>query len=333
MNNNSKNITSEELVERYIYAVTKRMSKETRDDIANELRSLIDDMLAERFGDDTTVENVKEVLTELGTPLELFEKYNSGNNTRNCLIGGEHYQVYKSILPIVSFAIIFGMILAVIIKMIVSPQSGTWYQIVFKFGDSILSAYVSVYMFLTVLFELLYMLDIKVSRSDNLDKLPPVPTKDKSIKKMQPICMMCFIVVFLVVFLAAPEIIGGFIENGEFITMLNISAIRNAWIMIIMFAVCGVGREIVKLLECSYNKKVMMTTLITNIASGVLAACWLLNVKIINDEFMANIGTMFTDNKSFMTTMFSSFQYYLLGAIIFALVLDLSMAITKYRKV
>ena len=40
-----------DLIERYIYAVTKRLPQKVQKDISDELRTLIDDMLAERCGD------------------------------------------------------------------------------------------------------------------------------------------------------------------------------------------------------------------------------------------------------------------------------------------
>ena len=42
------NMQSQELIERYIYAVTRHIRKEEREDIAKELRSIIADMLEER---------------------------------------------------------------------------------------------------------------------------------------------------------------------------------------------------------------------------------------------------------------------------------------------
>lgn len=37
-----------DLIERYVYAVTKNMSSKTRHDIADEIRSIIDDMLEDQ---------------------------------------------------------------------------------------------------------------------------------------------------------------------------------------------------------------------------------------------------------------------------------------------
>ena len=75
-----------DLIERYIYAVTKRMPENTKNDVSDELRGLIDDMLCERCGDVIPGDkDVRIVLTELGTPQELYEKYNNSICSKNCV--------------------------------------------------------------------------------------------------------------------------------------------------------------------------------------------------------------------------------------------------------
>ena len=82
-----------DLIERYIYAVTKRLPQKVQKDISDELRTLIDDMLVERCGELVPEEkDIRVVLTELGTPEELYEKYNPDN--KKCLIGSPYYSTY-----------------------------------------------------------------------------------------------------------------------------------------------------------------------------------------------------------------------------------------------
>lgn len=58
-----------DLIERYIYAVTKRMPNKYKKDVSDELRTLIEDMLDERCGNLTKSEkDIQVVLTKLGTP-------------------------------------------------------------------------------------------------------------------------------------------------------------------------------------------------------------------------------------------------------------------------
>lgn len=65
-----------EWIERYIYAVTKRLPESQREDVASELRSLIEDMLDERKQSEAaTAQEIEEVLMELGHPSLLAQKY------------------------------------------------------------------------------------------------------------------------------------------------------------------------------------------------------------------------------------------------------------------
>lgn len=86
------------LIERYVYDVTRRLPEKDREDVKKELRANIYDMLPEGAGD----EAVKKVLYELGSPASLAEKY----RTRpRYLISPAYFDEYitalKWILPLV----------------------------------------------------------------------------------------------------------------------------------------------------------------------------------------------------------------------------------------
>lgn len=87
----------QELIERYIYAVTRHMKKDEREDVAKELQSIIEDMLLERCSEEEPNEaTVKDVLNELGNPSDLYEKYSVDG--KDYLIGAPYYGVYKSVM-------------------------------------------------------------------------------------------------------------------------------------------------------------------------------------------------------------------------------------------
>ena len=103
-----------DLIERYIYAVTKRLPGKTREDVARELRTLIEDMLKERCGEVTPSDkDIRVVLTELGTPNELYEQY-AGDGKR-CLIGPPYYTTYVFVMKIVLICVAFGMTLSAVL--------------------------------------------------------------------------------------------------------------------------------------------------------------------------------------------------------------------------
>lgn len=90
--------TNKNLIERYVFDVTRRLPEKDREDVKKELRANIYDMLPENAND----EAVKKVLYELGSPASLAEQYRSHPRY---LISPAYYDEYvralKWILPLV----------------------------------------------------------------------------------------------------------------------------------------------------------------------------------------------------------------------------------------
>ena len=80
-------------IQRYIYDVTKRLDEKQREDISKELEANIYDMLGENQSD----ENIKQVLTELGSPAKMAMNYKEPMY----LISPELFDDYKHVLVIV----------------------------------------------------------------------------------------------------------------------------------------------------------------------------------------------------------------------------------------
>lgn len=332
-----------DLIERYIYAATKRLPEKIKNDVSEELRTLIDDMLTERCGELVPEEkDIKVVLTELGTPEELYEKYNPDN--KKCLIGPPYYSTYKYVLKIVMICTIFGMLLANIISGRFNFSESYSIENIVSFSASFIASFITdaiisigmEFAFVTALFTFFGYKNIKIDTTSNLDDLPPVPKKNEKISKVESIIGIGISVVFLVVFLAAPQIfcvihLG---ETREVTPIFNVDTIRSTWYIIVMFSVAGIIREIVKLIEGRYSKKVMITTVTADIISALLSVWWLMNDKIMNPKFADNISNVFDseNNSQFIINIFSNFQYFFLGIIILALMLDMAETIIKYIK-
>ena len=69
-----------EIIERYIYAIKRRLPGKMSDDIATEIESLLYDELEEKFGNKETYtkEEIEEVMIEMGDPREVAERYRGG---------------------------------------------------------------------------------------------------------------------------------------------------------------------------------------------------------------------------------------------------------------
>lgn len=91
------------LVENYIYEVSRRLSGREKEDILQELRANIYDMLP----DDATDEQVKEVLNQLGDPAMFASQYPSGQRYLiSPMIYDEYVTAVKWIVPL------FALVLA-----------------------------------------------------------------------------------------------------------------------------------------------------------------------------------------------------------------------------
>ena len=85
-----------ELIDRYVHAVARKLPSAGRDDVARELRATIDDMLEARGARDD--DDVRAVLAELGDPKDLAAGYRNG---LGYVIGPEVYGPFVETLRVI----------------------------------------------------------------------------------------------------------------------------------------------------------------------------------------------------------------------------------------
>lgn len=320
-----------DMIERYIYAVTKRMKAKVREDVSMELRSLIDDMLQERCGDETPTEkDIRVVLTELGTPQELYTKYDEDKD--KCLIGQPYYSTYKFVLKIALCGILGGLAVACLIQQLMEPQPillalGEWFSMTCE-------ALVCAFAFVTIVFAVMQRKGMKVGESFSLDELPAVPKKKQKLSVGECIFNIAFIAVFLVLFLAAPQVFCAFdTVSGTAIPVFSAEVIRGSWYLLLAFGLVGVIRESVKLLERQFNKRVFLTVAGTNVLSAGIAVWWLSGADILNSTFLGHLEGYFVEAPKVFEMIFANFNRFLLVVILLALVFDTVEATVKtFRK-
>lgn len=183
------------LIERYVYDVTKRLPEAQRSEVSMELKANIEDMLAE----DHSEENIKKVLIELGNPRILATNY---RQKPRYLISPEWMDDYLQTLKIV--IVVFASITLVfsLIENIMNPESENIIGIIFEvffsvIGEIIQSAF-SAFAIVTLIFA-----GISTSqRNDkcmqwNPDKLPELPKENvKKISKVESIIGLTLSIIF-----------------------------------------------------------------------------------------------------------------------------------------
>ena len=322
-----------DLIDRYIYAVTKHMKSAMKKDVAAELETIIQDMLEERCEDVIpTGHDIKVVLTELGTPAELASKYKG--ETQDCLIGQPYYSLYVYVLKIVTACIIGGMLLAQIMAALTSHT--IWYIAIYRTIGGIFGGILTGFAFVTLLFAFFYKKGIKMNGlNDGIDNLPPVPKKATRISKVDAIVGIIFSVIFTLVFLVCPQILCiAFVRNGVGVyePLFNLEYIRQTWYLILAFGILGVVKESVRFIDGSYTKRVMFVTIITNLMDGALTIVWLLNDKIMNPEFFEGIEQLFGESAEIISQVFIHFNKVFLAIVIFALAINCIETVVKAVK-
>ncbi len=125
-----------DLIERYIYAVGKRINKRRCGDIKEELKSLImDELEAKKKGREPDEEEIAAVLKEMGPPFKVAMRYNEAERG---LIRPALLEPYTLILCIVLGALTLGLFIATLIKIIQSP--GETLILILQFAAQYISA-------------------------------------------------------------------------------------------------------------------------------------------------------------------------------------------------
>jgi len=318
-----------DLIERYLYAVTRRMNPKIRDDVKKELSGLIDDMLMERCGERIPEEkDVRIVLTELGTPQELYLKYSE--DADKCLIPQPYYGAYTYVMKIVLLAMAIGM--TVVAALTALEEAQIWIEVIVSWFSLMWSGMLHAVAIVTIVFVFLSRKGVTLGEPFNLDNLPVVPEKKQEISRGDCIFGIGCCVVLIALVLGAPEYLVGYWGPDGVIPLFNGEVLRNCWYLVLIFGSMDITRSAIRLVEGSYNRRVMVSTLVTNGIGAVAVVLWLTTPGLINPEFVSHVQKVFVDEESFIRNLFLNFQSFLLTVILIAYVADAAKAIIKYVK-
>src|SRR4030042_388750 len=114
--------SARELLDRYLLGVRRALTGKKREDIAAEIESSLMDRLEERSSADQeiTEAQVKEVLTEMGSPRQLPASF----GPQRSLIGPRLLPAYLLVLRIVVPVVVGALILSIIIKTLIGEADG-----------------------------------------------------------------------------------------------------------------------------------------------------------------------------------------------------------------
>ncbi len=321
MNNN-------EMIERYVYAVTRLLPKKNREEVGKEIEGNIYEMLEARCGEITpTEQDIRVVLAELGTPAELAQKYDT--DTVGHLIGGTYYFKYKIVLKIVLIATIIGATLAFLLGMIFDRDQSIFEYVTEWLFSAVPGMFFSAFAVITFVFAILERKNVRID--DKLDNLPSVPEKAEKIKIGDCIVDICFAVFFTVLILffgdKAP-IIASIGDEGmdiRTIPLFNIEAVQAVWIPLVIWTLMTVTRNVIRIVEGRKNMTVFVSGLITSAVSVVCAYIFLVGSGVFNMEGLRQAAAMTGDAQAqeVLTKFFGHIDIVLFVCITFGHVMEI----------
>lgn len=316
-----------DLKERYIYAVYKNVPAKKQQSIAQEVRLLIDDTIdAKGFSEDITLEEFKTILKELGTPTELAIKY---DDSEQALISQPYFSKYKFFLKIVLLAVFFGMSVASV--PFILENNLTWYGAIGHWASSLFSGCATAFAMITVFFYVFQRLGVKIDPIiENIEDLPPVPDSEKSSSKIETIISMCVSIIFTIFFVTSSGIFKVIdTDLALSVSVFNPEKVKSIWYLFFLSCLLSVIRDGFKLLDGKYSTKLVITTVICNVGSGIIAFFVLLKSGIFNPEFPSAIAQIITNDADIVSMILSHLNSFLLIAVWFALLVEIIVTLVK----
>lgn len=323
------------IIDRYIYAVVSKLPEKQREDIAKELRTLIDDMMGNYSFDEAESSKVEKVLLELGDPNKLANKY---IDKKRYLIGPENFSKYIFVLKIVLLAIFIGISVALVVEGIFVSENNL-ITIISDYFSTLTSALFQGFTWVTVIFATVEYQGINFSSLDkgskwDLSKLSPIPNKKSLISPVESLIGILFTTIFTIIIYFVPEVLAAYFltSNDSLVTIpiFNIDALSEFKFIIIGIFILCITKEMLKILYGKWSIKLAVSYSVLTILSLILFIILFSNPTIWNANFLNEISSYvnFGDDFNFSLSM-SKIRGIILSIIIFFNILDIIIVTYK----
>ncbi len=266
----------DKLIDKYIFGCIRGLPKKMREDVSNEIRSLISDMLDDRCGEVLPTEkDVRVVLAELGTPLELRQKYVTSKS--ESLISGTYLYVFKRVFFIVAAVFCSVLTLGLIFYFI---SDGFSFEKLSSTIGSIFTGLLAAFGGTALAFAMLQHFGVDIDYTRNIDSLesPPKTGKDpKVVSKVDAIIEIVVGILMPIVLLMFNDISFS-IESSEnpgapyVYRIINQPALLEYFYLFIISVGFGIASVLYSLHQRVYNKRVLIVNVVTNLIQLVIVA-------------------------------------------------------------
>lgn len=294
-----------DLIKIYIQEVVRRLPQKTRDDIALELQSTIEDMLPE----DYTEEEVMEVLRKLGDPAALAEQY---RDRPFYLIGPGFYDLYvKCIKLVMPFAITISLIVFFIVQF--ADWSGEGAVLTFltsligKMIVNLLNTAFHVFGWITFAFFIVERSGVSPEtmrargeqwKPEDLKMIPYIP-REKAIPRAEVVASLIWTAIWAAFYFNADHFIGVYERNGSqegliFVTpVFNQDVLLSYGFIIALFIAVEIMLALFKWFMRQWTMGLALVNTLYNLFSIILVIVILSNPDLVHPAFAKYMMELF----------------------------------------
>ena len=284
------------IIERYIYAVTRRLPEEMREEVKEELNGNIYDMLSQN----PTDEEIDKVLHELGHPRELAKNYRGHDRY---VVSPLFYDDYIQVLKIVSIVILAITLTFGTFESIINIESvkiiGMIAEVMGDIVGNVFTAFATAFFWVTLIF-----CGIDYAARNNkfpewkLKDLPEIPkpntTKISRVESVVGLILgTIFSAIFIVLLMRYVELLGIY-EDGVMVSQLLNKEVTDKFI--IFFGISAAFGILVNLLKLNFGEwrlSLAIVYTIDQMISIVLMVLFLRADGLILNEAFVKISSYF----------------------------------------
>ncbi|MFO7968499.1 MAG: hypothetical protein R6U15_00115 [Candidatus Izemoplasmatales bacterium] len=267
-----------QLIEAYIEEVIRRLPENKREDIKEELKSLIEDQLEEENS------STEKVLESLGDPKILADKY---LDRTAYLIGPNYYYAYiatlKLVIPIVLLAITIGTIVGYIFN------GGLSFSRFFEFIGSLFMGALQAFTWITIGFAIASKTSDKHFEKDNwsVKDLDVKKTKSKKFSKIEGLIEIFLTLVVLVIFNLYPEVIAihSLTEQKESVLIFNLDKFNEYLLWFNIAFALSIAHHFLKVIFERYKPLYAYIAVPLKVLSTAIFVIVILQPNLLNANF------------------------------------------------
>jgi hypothetical protein len=282
------------MIDRYLYDVSRRLPESIRADVERELRSNIEDMLPEN----PTEEDTERVLLSLGSPAKLSVQYHP--NPRY-LIPPELFDDYLMVLKIVAVTLASLLAALSVFKVVFGDLGGAGLvpmivTVLSSFLSAAFTGIVQAFFWVTVgFFCASYFGKDKKEAHWSPKELREIPQNAKTvIKKSETIANVVFTVLFTLLFLAGtlrqPPFIAWYEAGRPIVPLLNAQVVLRFLPLYIIEMLLLIFVSALKLIKGRWTASVAISQCVSGAFSAVVGVAFFTRPDVFTGAFMARFA-------------------------------------------